>query len=99
MFFPTTRAFRPRLPDLKMSARLARELSRPAKASLLPFLTRPSHALGIHWPKSTFWLESRLKKLSPLWKAIQMCIRSEEHTSELQSRGHLVCRLLLETKI
>src|SRR5690625_2641634 len=26
------------------------------------------------------------------------CIRSEEHTSELQSRGHLVCRLLLEKK-
>src|SRR5690625_7912888 len=24
--------------------------------------------------------------------------RSEEHTSELQSRGHLVCRLLLENK-
>src|SRR5690625_6403325 len=24
--------------------------------------------------------------------------RSEEHTSELQSRGHLVCRLLLEIK-
>src|SRR5690625_5904746 len=23
-------------------------------------------------------------------------VRSEEHTSELQSRGHLVCRLLLE---
>src|SRR5437870_10077709 len=29
----------------------------------------------------------------PLAKA-----RSEEHTSELQSRGHLVCRLLLEKK-
>src|SRR5690625_5585030 len=27
-----------------------------------------------------------------------MAIRSEEHTSELQSRGHLVCRLLLEKK-
>src|SRR5690625_5823238 len=26
------------------------------------------------------------------------CTRSEEHTSELQSRGHLVCRLLLEKK-
>src|SRR5439155_17423943 len=26
------------------------------------------------------------------------CARSEEHTSELQSRGHLVCRLLLEKK-
>src|SRR5207253_10272661 len=27
-----------------------------------------------------------------------MAPRSEEHTSELQSRGHLVCRLLLEKK-
>src|SRR6266508_5826408 len=27
-----------------------------------------------------------------------MAGRSEEHTSELQSRGHLVCRLLLEKK-
>src|SRR5437870_8967023 len=30
------------------------------------------------------------------WRAIGS--RSEEHTSELQSRGHLVCRLLLEKK-
>src|SRR5207253_8264783 len=28
----------------------------------------------------------------------EMSTRSEEHTSELQSRGHLVCRLLLEKK-
>src|SRR5690625_5404075 len=28
----------------------------------------------------------------------QFYLRSEEHTSELQSRGHLVCRLLLEKK-
>src|SRR5439155_25938689 len=28
----------------------------------------------------------------------QVLLRSEEHTSELQSRGHLVCRLLLEKK-
>src|SRR5690625_6717829 len=27
-----------------------------------------------------------------------LIVRSEEHTSELQSRGHLVCRLLLEKK-
>src|SRR5690625_1970738 len=27
---------------------------------------------------------------------LAMAVRSEEHTSELQSRGHLVCRLLLE---
>src|SRR5690625_6532334 len=29
---------------------------------------------------------------------IAIVFRSEEHTSELQSRGHLVCRLLLEKK-
>src|SRR5207253_5594566 len=28
----------------------------------------------------------------------EAALRSEEHTSELQSRGHLVCRLLLEKK-
>src|SRR5439155_4579519 len=31
-------------------------------------------------------------------EAEQDKVRSEEHTSELQSRGHLVCRLLLEKK-
>src|SRR5690625_5425257 len=29
---------------------------------------------------------------------VRHATRSEEHTSELQSRGHLVCRLLLEKK-
>src|SRR5690625_2885131 len=29
---------------------------------------------------------------------VRPLLRSEEHTSELQSRGHLVCRLLLEKK-
>src|SRR5690625_1815302 len=31
-------------------------------------------------------------------EGIDIVMRSEEHTSELQSRGHLVCRLLLEKK-
>src|SRR5690625_6868806 len=31
-------------------------------------------------------------------KSVVVVARSEEHTSELQSRGHLVCRLLLEKK-
>src|SRR5690625_5332819 len=31
-------------------------------------------------------------------EGMQWLGRSEEHTSELQSRGHPVCRLLLETK-
>src|SRR5690625_5436171 len=41
-----------------------------------------------------FWLVSGIGLLTLLWGAF----RSEEHTSELQSRGHLVCRLLLEKK-
>src|SRR5437660_6488788 len=32
------------------------------------------------------------------WQYEVNFMRSEEHTSELQSRGHLVCRLLLEKK-
>src|SRR5690625_141694 len=35
---------------------------------------------------------------SPPELTMPQVIRSEEHTSELQSRGHLVCRLLLEKK-
>src|SRR3989449_5930937 len=34
----------------------------------------------------------------PGWGAERRADRSEEHTSELQSRLHLVCRLLLEKK-
>src|SRR5690625_6612467 len=38
-------------------------------------------------------------KTNELLARIQALLRrSEEHTSELQSRGHLVCRLLLEKK-
>src|SRR5215813_4744521 len=32
------------------------------------------------------------------WRGFRFEVRSEEHTSELQSRPHLVCRLLLEKK-
>src|SRR5690606_41244781 len=37
------------------------------------------------------------ENLEDIWFA-GGCFRSEEHTSELQSRENLVCRLLLETK-
>src|SRR5690554_7363600 len=53
---------------------------------------RVSHKINI--PRS--W--SRIKiKISPMRK-LNSISRSEEHTSELQSRPHLVCRLLLEKK-
>src|SRR2546421_5872237 len=37
-------------------------------------------------------------QFAPLRVASGRCARSEEHTSELQSRSDLVCRLLLEKK-
>src|SRR5207253_4870221 len=53
-----------------------------------------NHSIKLNWyycPASHY---SALKiKMSAV-----CCNRSEEHTSELQSRGHLVCRLLLEKK-
>src|SRR3712207_8877629 len=42
-------------------------------------------------------LEADVAGLYDNW-FIETCERSEEHTSELQSRQYLVCRLLLETK-
>src|SRR5207253_11177803 len=39
---------------------------------------------------------STIRSLSRTARSLRT--RSEEHTSELQSRGHLVCRLLLEKK-
>src|SRR5438445_6031224 len=36
--------------------------------------------------------------VQPAWDASKVESRSEEHTSELQSRQYLVCRLLLEKK-
>src|SRR5690625_2212244 len=51
-------------------------------------------------PRRSFLLDCDLKRLRSV--GAQQCHstsrRSEEHTSELQSRGHLVCRLLLEKK-
>src|SRR5690625_6640544 len=42
--------------------------------------------------------QSELLLLFNVTLALLIERRSEEHTSELQSRGHLVCRLLLEKK-
>src|SRR5690554_7460146 len=40
----------------------------------------------------------KLKAVLPANRRDEVLHRSEEHTSELQSRPHLVCRLLLEKK-
>src|SRR6266508_2828434 len=54
-------------------------------------------ALPIRSSSATACRATRLGDSSPL-SSSGSASRSEEHTSELQSRGHLVCRLLLEKK-
>src|SRR5690625_6710676 len=41
-------------------------------------------------------MDPRIDRTHTLAMPQSLGVRSEEHTSELQSRGHLVCRLLLE---
>src|SRR5690554_7198570 len=52
-------------------------------------------SLGLPWDQGAHWMHQA--RSNPLVAAAQrLGHRSEEHTSELQSRPHLVCRLLLE---
>src|SRR5690625_502255 len=48
--------------------------------------------------KSRYLGKGVLKAVENVNTTIKKLLRSEEHTSELQSRGHLVCRLLPEKK-
>src|SRR5690625_6230811 len=48
----------------------------------------------VHHPRHTFF--ELCTAYAELVKEMEKLERSEEHTSELQSRGQLVCRLLLE---
>src|SRR3989449_9659835 len=66
----------------------------------LPVLQRLEHALDeVTAELRPEHLEpSRVPHVQRLLEVLDSEIRSEEHTSELQSRLHLVCRLLLEKK-
>src|SRR5947209_9042116 len=82
-------------------------IRRPPRSTLFPYTTlfrsRCEHEFATIW-------ERRLRSLSeygsprrrvPAQRAAELTAepgRSEEHTSELQSRQYLVCRLLLEKK-
>src|SRR5258708_14920642 len=66
-------------------------IRRPPRSTLFPYTT-----LSDLWPK-----RRGRKNCSTGWLPMQRGWpkdRSEEHTSELQSPDHLVCRLLLEKK-
>src|SRR2546422_7359988 len=72
-------------------------IRRPPRSTLFPYTT-----LFRSYPKEIAGMEERL--ISRFGVGLTVAIeppeleRSEEHTSELQSRLHLVCRLLLEKK-
>src|SRR3989442_8994426 len=51
-----------------------------------------------HERAAAIWYNSFARLDSIAYGILLALIRSEEHTSELQSRPHLVCRLLLEKK-
>src|SRR5439155_19009419 len=65
-------------------------IRRPPRSTLFP--SRRSSDLGSIHPPSLYTQPGGDAVVLPGF------YRSEEHTSELQSRGHLVCRLLLEKK-
>src|SRR5437660_6791590 len=61
------------------------------------------YTLSLHDALPIFHVKSKHQNALPMivthgWPGSRSSARSEEHTSELQSRGHLVCRLLLEKK-
>src|SRR5207253_10955292 len=86
-------------------------LRRPPRSTLFPYTTlfrsacRRGHRASVRRCPSPIWTTWKAAR----WRSPCRCghpspvsaspsARSEEHTSELQSRGHLVCRLLLEKK-
>src|SRR5438309_8675293 len=83
----------------------------PPRSTLFPYTTlfrsllTPAGVLPLGFEIEAATLEEALKKFPAGVKFLQrffqrrgLDLRSEEHTSELQSQFHLVCRLLLEKK-
>src|SRR3712207_8073151 len=82
-------------------------IRRPPRSTLFPYTTlfrsmpflkkrESANILSFSMRKLIFFLVSLKLLIQKRW--IIYLIRSEEHTSELQSRQYLVCRLLLEKK-
>src|SRR2546422_11752306 len=76
-------------------------IRRPPRSTLFPYTTL---FRSICCSNASMALRSVASRRSPAYGPAALnsccasCTRSEEHTSELQSRLHLVCRLLLEKK-
>src|SRR5438874_5360235 len=72
-------------------------IRRPPRSTLFPYTTL-FRSGGTHSPRSIDRPNVAATSNAPSGRAVAMPSRSEEHTSELQSRRDLVCRLLLEKK-
>src|SRR3712207_9555730 len=78
-------------------------IRRPPRSTLFPYTTLFRSADG-HRSQLPTPARRHPRRRVPDVRRLQSCagfrrLRSEEHTSELQSRQYLVCRLLLEKKI
>src|SRR3712207_7978603 len=81
-------------------------IRRPPRSTLFPYTTlfrsrpvgRDRHVSPPEHKSANLWRAAPVPQLS--WRRVRRKARarSEEHTSELQSRQYLVCRLLLEKK-
>src|SRR5205809_4153198 len=90
------------------SCSLCLMITRARKSTLFPYTTlfRSIYWDGIPYlplGRDSVYLDPARISLAPLERdaggvEVHRVARSEEHTSELQSRLHLVCRLLLEKK-
>src|SRR5437870_8006411 len=79
-------------------------IRRPPRSTLFPYTTLFRSSVRYHLGLLLAWTGQRdlavaqFRRAAALGPRTVLGQRSEEHTSELQSRGHLVCRLLLEKK-
>src|SRR3712207_8603933 len=74
-------------------------IRRPPRSTLFPYTTLfRSEANAVRNPHSLDAATDRSGQRLRVGVGVREIDRSEEHTSELQSRQYLVCRLLLEKK-
>src|SRR5438876_3772558 len=73
-------------------------IRRPPRSTLFPYTTLFRSPAQPHTRAARCRRNSRRHPRGSARSAKSVCCRSEEHTSELQSPVHLVCRLLLEKK-
>src|SRR2546422_3146032 len=73
-------------------------IRRPPRSTLFPYTTLFRSFRSCISPRITCWCAWPRCNVGRRCWCTPLPARSEEHTSELQSRLHLVCRLLLEKK-